>query len=134
MQGQLLYKFHGCFTCQLYKQKNHLSLYLQFVRIGQLPVRPWFGTVETLSVDVLIWTSFIARWIGKIFPLERNVVLGSRVQWRIFPYKWRYVQFPPIIACKTATRNHPMKPYETIAICVAFRVKSIYRLMIKRQH
>lgn len=45
-----------------------------FIQIGDLLVRTWFGTVASLSVDVLIRTSFIYQCIRWIFPTERKLV------------------------------------------------------------
>lgn len=46
-----------------------------FVRIGDLPVRAWFGVIENLAVDVLLGTSFIECCIQGIFTSECKVVL-----------------------------------------------------------
>lgn len=38
------------------------------VHIGDLPIRPWFGVVQKLAVDVLQGTSFIDRCTRRILP------------------------------------------------------------------
>lgn len=63
----------------LYDKKSHrvLRTIILFVSIGDLHVKVWFGTVESVAVNVLLETQFKDRYIRGIFPGKRPIVPWS---------------------------------------------------------
>lgn len=60
-------------------------------------VHAWFGTVESLAVDLLPGTSFLHLGIGLIFPTEQEMVLPISGQWRLLQWRRRVVWSTPLI-------------------------------------
>lgn len=43
--------------------------------MDDLHIRTWFGVVQNVAVDKLLWTSFTDCYISEIFHLERKTIL-----------------------------------------------------------